>query len=1462
MKLTSNVRVGFLVFIIALFLTACGGGDSDKVSDSTAPTATAILPAVNATNVDVDTVVMVVFDEAIDPASLDTNSFQLMDGAAVVAATVVHDQVNDLLTLMPGAALADNTHYTAVVDAGLTDVAGNSLGSSYSWSFTTAPGPVTDTTAPVATALVPMGGETDIDVATTVIVAFDEAIDPASLDTNSFRLMDGATVVTATVAHDQTNDLLVLTPVAALADNTHYTAVVDAGLTDLAGNSLDSSYSWSFTTAPGPITDTTAPVATALVPTAGATGIDVATTVIVAFDEAIDPASLTAGSFQLLEGANVVTTTMYHDAVNNLLILSPDASLAHETIYTAQVSAGITDLVGNSLGADFSWTFTTRADNTIPQLLLINPEEDAIDVALDVVLTAQFDELIDPASVAGFSITGVTGTASVDGDGSTVRFVPDQPLANLTTYEATLPGTLMDLAGNQLNYSKTWSFTTLADQIAPQVVQTSPAEGAVAPVTQQVVTIEFDEPLAAATVDSNSVSVEVDGQPFAVNNVSLFPSNRINVTLPALSYDTSIAVHLSPTITDLVGNPLAAAFDLNFSVEPDNYPPSITGRAPGIDGRVVPPSARLQVQFSEPMDRNLISPATVNIQGVSGIVSYDDTADTVSFIPDGDLTPGQQYTAQVSASLTDLAGNPLPGPESWNFTVDGAPLQISDDSSAGHGPARVAFGGTDGFAVWSVTSGTGVKLVAARRNASSTTFAVEQTIAAYPGDTYHLQVAIASNGSTFAAVWVRPQNQRIYASVFSGTDWSTPQVLGSAGGGVGRLGIVSNGSSYAAGWNSRFTYYASIFDGANWNTSTLGATSTGSSGSVGPLELVSDGTGYAMTWVGRVSVYGGTSWSTINMGSFNLEIVAGNTGYAVSWYQYATTYPGRNWIYARVHNGTSWSPSVQLTDYNDIGYDHYIASNGGSYAVVATAALDVTSGDRKLDIFQFNGTGWDRTNLQTVAWNAPLFFDVQIASNGASYAVTWRNNDVLLASVNLGAPQTLFAADVDESYLVAGGSNYFVVEKDTTGRIHSRAFVNAWLSATTLSAADSVAQSLDIVVNGSSVLIGYGTDTADARMAYHSVFVIGSNTFTTTANRFLVKATHLGGVRNPVAAVNGAGASMIVWEQFDAGTWQVRGRSYRNGSPDPVHVISTTGQSPAIAADASTFMITWEDNRQVFARRYTPSTDTLGSATLLGDANPQDKPSIASNGSGFMVGWTVSRDVRAAEFTGAWGTASTLYTDSSDFQQDAVVASAGGEYAIIWMDDGFSTDVLRAQVRSAGNWSSTVLLDSGISLFSQTLLSDGSSYAALYRDGSNVTARVFAGTSWSGATNLGFGSILAATDGSEYRILYGNTQLDERVYSSGVWSDAIDSNLHARALGSDGAGYVLLGEVINGNDRTLYAASRSASGWSESVPIVTITDALFGTVAIDGDAGIYLPLWAQPANTEAIAQRLWLLPDN
>ena len=183
-------------------LTATEIQNELQVFDTTAPTVTVMTPANGASDVGIGAVVTATFSEALDPATVTGQTFELRDGTnTVVAATVSYAAATQTATLTPSAPLATLSTYTATLKGGATDprvkdVAGNALAGDVSWSFTTTAG---DITAPTVTAMTPVNGASDVAIGSAVTATFSEALDPATVTGQTFELRDGTnTVVAAT----------------------------------------------------------------------------------------------------------------------------------------------------------------------------------------------------------------------------------------------------------------------------------------------------------------------------------------------------------------------------------------------------------------------------------------------------------------------------------------------------------------------------------------------------------------------------------------------------------------------------------------------------------------------------------------------------------------------------------------------------------------------------------------------------------------------------------------------------------------------------------------------------------------------------------------------------------------------------------------------------------------------------------------------------------------------------------------------------------------------------------------------------------------------------------------------------------------------------------------------------------------------------------------------------------------
>ena len=102
------------------------------------------------------------------------------------------------------------------------------------------------------------------------------------------------------------------------------------------------------------------PTAT-LSPVDASVGVAVAAAPSAVFSRAMDGATITDSSFTLEGPGGAVPASVAYDPATRTATLTPSASLAHATTYTARLATSITADDGVVLDAAVSWTFTTAA---------------------------------------------------------------------------------------------------------------------------------------------------------------------------------------------------------------------------------------------------------------------------------------------------------------------------------------------------------------------------------------------------------------------------------------------------------------------------------------------------------------------------------------------------------------------------------------------------------------------------------------------------------------------------------------------------------------------------------------------------------------------------------------------------------------------------------------------------------------------------------------------------------------------------------------------------------------------------------------------------------------------------------------------------------------------------------------------------------------------------------------------
>jgi len=297
-----------------------------------------------------------------------------------------------------------------------------------------------------------------------VTATFNEAVQSGTI---SVKLTNSSgTSVATTTSYNSSNFTVNLIPSASLAYSTTYTATV-SGAKDLAGDPMCGSVVWSFKTA---AQNTAVPTLIAESPGPGATEVPVSSSeaailpVSATFNQAVQLSTI---NFTLTSssGTLVASSIWYSDATNTAT-LTPEATLATSTTYTATIS-GAENSNGVAMSAPVTWSFTTDP-TAMPTVMNTSPPLNAPSVDISTPIAVNFNEAVLASSIssANFTLKTASGTAvpatityTATGALYTATLTPTAALAYSTTYTATISG-VKDANGNTMAGSYAWSFAT------------------------------------------------------------------------------------------------------------------------------------------------------------------------------------------------------------------------------------------------------------------------------------------------------------------------------------------------------------------------------------------------------------------------------------------------------------------------------------------------------------------------------------------------------------------------------------------------------------------------------------------------------------------------------------------------------------------------------------------------------------------------------------------------------------------------------------------------------------------------------------------------------------------------------------------------------------------------------------------------------------------------------------------
>jgi hypothetical protein len=250
----------------------------------------------------------------------------------------------------------------------------------------------------------------------------------------------------------------------------------------------------------------------------------------------------------------------------------------------------------------------------------------------------------------------------------TVVTLQPAPWAYSQTYTATLAA--QDLLGLPLApgpVPNPWSFSTGPEPpVPPQILGTSPADGATGVPISTSLAITFSQPMLTSTL-AYTVTPDPSGW------TATWSLSDTVVTLQPAPWAYSQTYTATLAAQNLDGLPLAPGpvpnpWSFSTGAEPP-VPPQILGTSPANGAMGVPISTSLVITFSQPMlTSTLAYTVTPDPGGWTATWSLSDTVITLQPVP---WAYSQTYTATLAAQdLGGLSLIPGPAPNPWSFSTE------------------------------------------------------------------------------------------------------------------------------------------------------------------------------------------------------------------------------------------------------------------------------------------------------------------------------------------------------------------------------------------------------------------------------------------------------------------------------------------------------------------------------------------------------------------------------------------------------------------------------------------------------------------------------------------------------------------------------------------------------------------------------------------------------------------------
>ena len=266
------------------------------------------------------------------------------------------------------------------------------------------------------------------------------------------------------------------------------------------------------------------------------------------------------------------------------------------------------------------------------------------------------------------------------GESTTFSFT-DTGLAEKTTYRYTVSANCTSGLLSDASPESAAATVITADVTPPRIILVNPSSGQTGVSTSGTVAATFNEAMDPTTLNTTTFSLKITDTGVNIpGTVTYTAATRIAEFKPTNPWPsgTSITATITTGAKDISGNALqltAGSPGIWSFTTRDDIPPTVSSTVPANGATNVTATAPITVTFSEPMDATTITSSTITLRvtssgsAVAGTVSYNAATRVATFTPTSTLSAPVSYTATVSSTVKDVAGNAMGTDVVFSFTT-------------------------------------------------------------------------------------------------------------------------------------------------------------------------------------------------------------------------------------------------------------------------------------------------------------------------------------------------------------------------------------------------------------------------------------------------------------------------------------------------------------------------------------------------------------------------------------------------------------------------------------------------------------------------------------------------------------------------------------------------------------------------------------------------------------------------